>query len=220
MKNEALIIPTVFSPLKVLSQIIGETPNDTAVTSLINKDPEAVKPALEAVTQSIEYFIREARKRGADGFYVSSIAHIPELGQNFYKVVRPYDKRLSEVASEVAPFNILHICAWDYTDIDSYRDYPASVINFPTKLHYGNRSLKQVAHDFNRPVFGGLDNSPNGILAKGNMEEIKAEIDRILEDSPNNIIFGADCTSPDGTTTAKIREIIDYVHNWRQTHKK
>jgi uroporphyrinogen decarboxylase len=52
------------------------------------------------------------------------------------------------------------------------------------------------------------------------MEEIKAEIDRILEDSPNNIIFGADCTSPDGTTTAKIREIIDYVHNWRQTHKK
>ena len=88
MKNEALIIPTVFSPLKVLSQIIGETPNDTAVTSLINKDPEAVKPALEAVTQSIEYFIREARKRGADGFYVSSIAHIPELGQNFYKVAR------------------------------------------------------------------------------------------------------------------------------------
>lgn len=216
-KGETFVLPTVFSPIKTLSQIIGEVPGDAAVIELINKDPEAVKPALEEVVKATEYFIREARKRGADGFYVSSIAHIVELGQNFYNVVRPYDKRVSEIAAEVAPFNILHICGVGYTDIDSYRDYPASVINFPTKLTYGARTLKQVSEDFGRPVFGGLDNSANSILATGTIEEVKREIDKVLANAPQNIIFGADCTAPD-ISYEKIAAIADYVHTWRQTH--
>ena len=69
--SEALIIPTVFSPLRVLiqtagSQLSSDREGRKHFVELIKQDPKAIKPALEAVTQSLLYYIREARKAGAD----------------------------------------------------------------------------------------------------------------------------------------------------------
>ena len=74
--NEALIIPTVFSPLRVLiqtagSQLSSDREGRRHFVELIKQDPKAIKPALDAVTKSLVYYIREARKAGADGFYIS-----------------------------------------------------------------------------------------------------------------------------------------------------
>ena len=58
--NEALIIPTVFSPLRVLiqtagSQLSSDREGRRHFVELIKQDPKAIKPALEAVTQSLLY---------------------------------------------------------------------------------------------------------------------------------------------------------------------
>ena len=127
LKGEALVLPTVYSPVSLLHQTVGD-----GFVELVKKDPEAVRPALENITLSIENYLRAARRRGADGFYVSSQGgDTKTFGTTpiFKNVIRPYDKRVSEVANEIAPFNILHICDYgsSYVSIDDYADYPASI---------------------------------------------------------------------------------------------
>ena len=69
-------------------------------------------------------------------------------------------------------FNILHICDWEgkYDDIDSFTDYPASVINPPLTLIDGSEiDLKRISELYKRPVMGGMNRLGN--LAKGSVEE-------------------------------------------------
>lgn len=218
LKGEALIFPTVYAPIKLLQQTAGDD-----CIELFKKDPKAAQVALNNITESIINYIKAARQRGADGFYVSSRGGDEKLfGKTkiWTDYVRPYDKKVSVVANEVAPINILHICDYGstYGSIDDYTDYPASIINPPIHLGKGDVSLKHVAEVFKRPVFGGLDRL--GIIANGTLEEAKAEVDKILENAPDNFILGADCTVPSSTDYDKLRAVIDYAHNWRQTHAK
>ncbi len=218
LKGEALILPTVYSPVALLHQTVGD-----GFVDLVKKDPKAAQVALSNITESILNFIKAARQRGADGFYISSQGGDDKtFGKTkvFTDYVRPFDKKVSEVANEIAPINILHICDYgsSYGTIDDYTDYPASIINPPIHVGKGELSLKHVAETFKRPVFGGLDRL--GIIANGTLEEAKAEVDRILENAPDNFILGADCTVPSSTDYDKLRAVIDYAHNWRQTHQK
>mgnify|MGYP002523877224 FL=1 len=218
LKGEAFILPTVYSPVALLHQTVGD-----GFIELVKKDPEAVRPALENITKSIENYLRNARQRGADGFYISSQGgDTKTFGKTpiFKNVIRPYDKRISEVAQEIAPFNILHICDYgsSYVNIDEFADYPASIINPPIHLEKGSVDLKHIQEVFKRPVFGGLDRL--GVLATGTLEEAKKEVDKVLENAPDNFILGADCTVPSNTDYDKLRAIIDYAHNWRYNHNK
>lgn len=228
--SEALIIPTVFSPLRVLiqtagSQLSSDREGRRHFVELIKQDPKAIKPALEAVTQSLVYYIREARKAGADGFYISSQGDdIEEFGEGvFADIIKPYDRQLSDVAAEVAPFNILHICEsgghFTPETFNDYLDYPGSVINPP--LHNWkdkSLSLADISRLFRRPVLGGLNNRSQA-LRDGNLSELKAEIDEILKQAPANFIFGADDSVFNDVDQEVLRKLVDYIHTWRQTHR-
>ena len=100
-----------------------------------------------------------------------------------------------------------------------FADYPASIINVPLKFSDGSTlNLKEAQQRFSRPIFGGLERL--GVIAKGTIEEAKAEVDKVLENASPNFILGADCTVPGDTDWEKLRAVIDYAHTWRQTHKK
>lgn len=227
--NEALIIPTVFSPLRVLIQATGSSfsydrEGRKAVVELIRKNPKAILPALKMVTDQLVYYIREARKAGADGFYISSQGDDLEEfgGKVFQEILKPYDRQLADAAAEVAPFNILHICEsgghFTPETFNDYLDYPGSVINPP--LHnFKDKSLDlaQISQLFNRPVLGGI--GYKGAFLNGTIEEAKAEIDELLKNAPKNYIFGADDSLPNDVDPERVRILVDYVHTWRQTHK-
>ena len=228
--SEALIIPTVFSPLRVLiqtagSQLSSDREGRRHFVELIKQDPKAIKPALEAVTQSLLYYIREARKAGADGFYISSQGNDLEEfgGEVFNNIIKPYDIQLTQLAAKIAPFNILHICEsgghFTKETLNDYLDYPGSVINPP--LHNWQDkglSLKEISKLFGRPVLGGLNNRSQS-LKEGNLKELKAEVDEILKDAPANFIFGADDSVFNDVDQETLRKLVDYIHTWRQTHK-
>lgn len=157
---------------------------------------------------------------------VANAQSTPNKRELIYQVLdqsRPYDKSISEHAHKIAPINILHVCDYgssykDQATLEGYADYPTSIINPPVNLEKGTVDLKHLQKAFNRPVFGGLDRL--GVLVTGSIDEAKKEVDRILENAPDNFILGADCTVPSETDYARLREIIDYAHNWRKTHKK
>lgn len=227
--SEALIIPTVFSPLRVLIQAAGvplssDKAGRAAMVELIRRDPEAIRPALEAVTQSLVHYIREARRAGADGFYISSQGDDLEefAGDIFRRILKPYDRQLADVAAEVAPFNILHICESGGhitpATFDDYLDYPGSIINPPMhNFKDSTLTLRQISERFRRPVLGGMQRW--GALYKGTLEEAKAEVDAILREAPANFIFGADDSLPNDSDPEKVRRLVDYIHTWRLTHK-
>jgi uroporphyrinogen decarboxylase len=230
LKQEALILPTVYSPLALLNQVAGTwAASDPAAArkklyDIVRKDPEAVKPALEALTKSLVYYIREARKAGADGFYISSQGGDVDSfgGKLFRDIIKPYDKQLSDVANEVAPFNILHICEggghFSADSFNDYRDYPGSIVNVPYHEFKGKAlTTKQVAALFNRPILGGLARKSK--IYTGTLEEAKAEVDEILKNAPANFILGADDSVPNDSDPDKLRALVDYVHTWRQTHQ-
>jgi uroporphyrinogen decarboxylase len=228
--DKALIIPTVFSPLRVLIQTVGaqlssDIAGRKAVVELIKKDPSAIKPALEAVTKSLIDYIREGQRAGADGFYISSQGNdVEEFGGGvFADIIKPYDRQLSNVANQLAPFNILHVCEsgghFTPESFNDYLDYPGSVVNPP--LHNWQDSkhkltLKDINKLFGRPVLGGLNN--RGAIYHGTLEEAKAEVDEIMRHAPGNFIFGADDSLPNDIDQEKVRKIVDYIHTWRQTH--
>lgn len=213
LKDSALIIPTVYSPLLILHQAAGDE-----VDEVIKKYPKAAEPAFEKLAKSIENYIRAARQRGADGFYVSShggnIEYFGQESEVWTKYLRKWDKYISEVADSVAPLNILHICGGKYENLDAWADYPGTIINLP---EFEVEKLRHAQEVFKRPIFGGLDH--HGVLINGTLEEVYAQVDKVLASGPQNLILGANCTVPDSTSSERLRAIVDYVHSWRQAHK-
>lgn len=220
--DEAFILPTVYSPLSLAGQTLGRGKD---LKKLIEEDPKAFGKAIKNLSLSIENYLRAARKRGADGFYISSQGgdgnSLPE--KIWKEQVRQWDKHVSEVANEISEINILHICDYGtpYKNAEAlyaYADYPASIINVPLKFSDGSTlNLKEAQQRFGRPIFGGLERL--GAIAKGSLEEAKAAVDQVLKNASPNFILGADCTVPGDTDWDKLRAVIDYAHTWRKTHK-
>ena len=221
-KGEALILPTVYSPLSLAQQTIGQGKN---LKKLAEENPKAFGQAIKNLALSIENYLRSARKHGADGFYVSSQGgdgnSLPLKIWN--EQVRQWDKYVSEVANEIGEINILHICDYgapfkNAEALYAFTDYPASIINVPLNFSDGSTlNLRDAQERFKRPIFGGLERL--GIIATGTVDEAKAAVDKVLENAPSNFILGADCTVPGETDWDKLRAVIDYAHDWRKTHK-
>lgn len=223
--GEALILPTVYSPLALASQTIGHE-NAKNIKRLADQDPVAFGNAIKNLSLSIENYLRVARRRGADGFYVSSQGGdgnslSPKV---WNEQVRRWDKHVAEVANEIGEINILHICDYgtpfkNAEALYAFADYPASIINVPLNFSDGSQlDLKEAQKRFGRPIFGGLERL--GTIATGTLDEAKAAVDKVLENAPANFILGADCTIPGDTDYDKLRAVIEYAHTWRQTHKK
>ena len=222
-KGEAFILPTVYSPLALAQQTLGPGKD---LKKLAEQNPAAFGKAVKNLALSIENYLRSARKHGADGFYVSSQGgdgnSLPLKLWNEH--VRQWDKYVSEVADEIGEVNILHICDYGASfknaeALYAFADYPASIINVPLNFSDGTTlNLKEAQQRFHRPIFGGLERL--GVIATGTVEEAKAQVDKVLENAPANFILGADCTVPGETDWDKLRAIIDYAHDWRNTHKK
>ena len=215
LKAEALILPTVYSPLSLAQQTVG-----TEAAEHIKQDPEAVATGLNALTESILNYINEAIRRGADGFYISTQGGNSKFFDNgalFEKAILPYDKIVSQEASNKALLNILHICDYGeayYRQINQFTSYPGSIINAPNVLLDGTPiKTAEVQTTFRRPVMGGLDRL--GVLIKGTEEEAKAAVDTVLREASPNFILGADCTVPSDVPWQRLRAVIDYAHNWR-----
>jgi uroporphyrinogen decarboxylase len=218
LKAEALILPTVYSPLSLAQQTVGRN-----TIEHIKQDPDATAKGLQNITESIINYIDEAILRGADGFYISTQGgNSRNFGESalFEKAVLPYDLQVSQRASDRALLNILHVCDYGeayYTNISRFASYPGSIINAPNRLLDGTPvKIKDVQDTFGRPVMGGLDRL--GVIAKGSETEAKAEVDKVLSEASPNFILGADCTVPSDIPYQKLRAVIDYAHDWRLNH--
>ena len=214
-KSEALIIPTVYSPLMCAGQIAGGRKN---LLQQIEENPDAVLKAMHKVTESVMNYMKAAIESGADGFYLSTqgmeINGLP--AEEFDKFVRPFDLEVMTHADKNCVFNILHICDYEgkYEGLSAYTAYPGKVVNTPIALADGTPvSTKDMAALFKRPIMGGLNRLAE--IANGTTEELHVAVEKALKEAPANFILGADCTIPNTTNWETLRSIIQKAHTFR-----
>ena len=219
LKSEALIIPTVYSPLLLAESVVGRE----TYLAHARENPDAVAKGIQKLTENILFYIRESVRLGVDGFYLSTHGGDKAVFYNgalFDKLIKPYDDIIFKEAVDNSLFNILHICSPEntYQELDHLVDYPSSVINPPVLLNDGSKAdLKGVEQLFDRPVMSGLDH--HGVIINGSVDEIKKEIDDVFtNNAPQNFIFAANCTVPSDTSWKTLRAVIDYANDWRLNH--
>lgn len=210
-KRDSLILMTLYSPF----MCAGHCATAPLLVKHLEENPEAVKKGLEILTESQMLFVRACMKAGVDGFYMStqgSEAKRFSSPKIFGEYIKPFDLVSMKEIQKACAFNILHVCDYvaPYANYDAVYDYPGHVINCNAKLTGRELSIAEVSKLFKRPFMGGMDR--HGIIAKGSVAEMEAEIRRVVKSAPRQFILGADCTVAGETDWARLRQAIGVAH--------
>ena len=110
--------------------------------------------------------------------------------------------------------NILHVCDYhgSYSDYEKFRDYPGDIVSCNQVLNSSEMEIKEISKLFRRPYMGGLDR--NGVIGTGGNIDLKNHINKILDHAPKDFILGANCTLPSDIKWVKIKNAIQYAHNF------
>ena len=215
LKNEALIIQTLYSPYQMAKQAV---PWDQLVKH-VYEDPEAVSRGMENVTLSILNFVQAGVKAGLDGFYTCAQGgetnRIADL-QLFFRTIKNFDMMLYKEVNQLVQNNILHICDYDgnYDQFEKrFKDYPGQIVNVPLQADGKDLSLAEAHSIFNRPVMGGIDR--HGVIATGTPEQVKILTEKVLSQAPNKAIISGNCTVASNTPIENIRTAIEVAHRFR-----
>ena len=214
--TNAMVLPTVYSPVQMLIQSVGAK----TVVAYATKEPERIKRALEYFTEALIGYVKACKEIGVDGFYT------PTQGgeQKFYGTadffetfVKPYDLRVMKECNTNTKLNILHICDYEgsYDDLTRFISYPGQIVNAPIEVNGKPFSLQDCERLFKRSVMGGLYRK--GTILEGTVNEVIQEVNTLKHDLiGKRFILGADCTILPKTPMDNVRAAIQTSHH---THK-
>jgi uroporphyrinogen decarboxylase len=198
--GEVPFVETVFTPLSVAGGLTG---SDDIMREHLRRYPDRVHEALEAITVTFEGFAKACLDVGVDGLFFATTgwATYDRLTDAEYEAFgRPYDLRVLK-AVQGAPFNILHVCR-SHNMLRKLLDYPAQSVNWAT-ADRTNPKLGDVWREGHRAVIGGVDHV--GTLQQGTPEEVKAEVQRAVEQTRQGLFIGPGCSISPQTPEANLR---------------
>jgi len=214
-KSEALIIQTLYSPYQMAKQAVPWN----VLVEHVKQDAESVCRGMENITLSLLHFVQAASRLGVDGFYMCTQGGETDRIADralFNRTIKNSDMFLYKEATQLVPYNIMHVCDYDgsYQDFAlRFQDYPGHVVNVPLTADGKPLSLRQAADIFRRPVMGGLNRL--GIVSTGSPEEVRKATLEVLQDAPANVVLGADCTVSANTPRENLRMAIRTAHEYR-----
>lgn len=109
LPDDVPLLTTVFTPLAILTEMVDEP---GALKLHMRQQPNAVRGALDVVTDTFVPFVRELLRAGADGIFFATVNWATKdlLSPEEYATWgRPHDLRLIAAAKD-AKFNALHVC--------------------------------------------------------------------------------------------------------------
>lgn len=212
-KKEALVIPTVYSPLSFAGHFTGYKHH----IDHLNEDPDSVKKGLEIITESTLIFVKECIKLGVDGFFQATQGGEADRFKHdhiFEDYIRPFDIVVAQEMADHCQCNILHIHNGGngYADYSSFHDYPGHIINCGLQLKNSRTTTKELYSQFQRPIMGGLNKA--GIIYSGSKAEIENEVKQTVSNAPEKFMLGATCTVPMDINWNNIKTALDTAHNY------
>lgn len=211
--GETPVFQTIFTPFVSAGCAVSPILEwDSVVTPHFAENPQAMRAGLEKIHARLSQFAVQIAETGIDGFYVSvQGGERGRYSQEFFNTwFKPVDIAFLNALKATGKLVFIHICGVGMR-LDDYMDYPADLVNLAME---GNGLTLRTARElFHCPVMGGLDN--NGVIAAGTEQQIRAEVRRVLQDAPTDIMLGADCTIPAHVPLENMRWAIEEAHAFR-----
>lgn len=210
-KKSAPVIATLYSPF----MSAGHSATGEVLTAHLKSDPEKVKKGMDIILESTLIFANECIKLGVDGFLSSTQGGEGFRFQDpsiFNTYVKPYDLVLMNRINEACECNVLHICDYvgDYDNLAPFVDYPGQIVNCSMKVANQMLQPADFLKQFNRPVFGGLEK--RGPISQNSPETLTKEVQRVLQQAPEQFILGAECALLGNIDWKQVRKVVDMAH--------
>jgi uroporphyrinogen decarboxylase len=211
--NEIYIVHTVFSPLSIAGDLVDD--GNLLFAKLLRENPEELRLALDAITETFTGFVKELIKTGIAGIFFATTEWASRdllTEEEYLEFGRPYDLKILG-AARGAMFNILHVCGKNNM-LPLFREYPVPVISW-NPFEEGNLSIHQAAQITDKIFLTGMDQ--NITLLTGPSAVIKKQIEDSLRDvSPGRLMIGPGCALKVNTPEQNLRTAIETVKGWRK----
>lgn len=151
------------------------------------------------------------KELGVDGIYYAALGGERHYfsDEEFAELIAPLDRMILKASKDAGGKNFLHMCK-DDLNMERYRSYGGLVDVVNWGVYETGFSLEEGRSMFpGTAVMGGLANR-SGVMVEGTIEELKAEVKRIIRDfGKTSFILGADCTLPTEIPYERIRAIAE-----------
>jgi uroporphyrinogen decarboxylase len=206
--EEVPFIQTIFSPLAQAKNLVGSE----ALLIHLRRYPDAVRAALENITETTIHFIARARDTGIAGvFYAVQHAQYGLLSEEEYAIFgRPYDLRILEAAQEMW-LNVLHLHGTDVM-FDLLADYPVQIVNWHDRETWP--SLAEAQSRFRGAVCGGLQRWD--VVVRGTPDQVLEQAsDAIAQTGGQRFVLGTGCVTPVVASMSNIQAARQAVESRR-----
>ena len=202
--DDVPVLHTVFAPLTIARKLAGERLADD-----LRDHPEAVKGALDVITETVIRYCAAVAKAGADGiFYASQDASRDVMSEGDHeKFGMPYSRRVLEGLKGGPLFTMLHVHGQD-NYFDQMATLPAACINWHDRLTAP--SLGDALTRFAGAAVGGL--SEKDTLLKGPATAVATQVaDAIRQSGGTGVIVAPGCVLPLAVPDEALEAVVKTV---------
>lgn len=207
LEDDVPLLATVFTPLAVLGEMVEE-PGELRLH--MRTHPNAVRGALEAVTETYERYVAELLAQGVDGLFFATVDWASKdllSAEEYRQWATPYDMRILEIVRQ-APFNVLHVCKRRNLLLE-LADYPVSAWSWAATDPL-NPTLAQALERLPGAVMGGI--SQEETLQERDPREAVREFEKGLEATAGRRwLVAPGCSIPPATPAANLVAVRDAV---------
>jgi uroporphyrinogen decarboxylase len=200
--DDAPILHTAFSALTIARKLAGDRLRED-----LGEAPDAVRAALEAITETTARHARAALEAGADGIFFATQTATPEVMsvELHARWDLPYARRVIDAFHGASAFTLLHVHGRDIY-FDALADLPAHGVNWHDRL-----TVPTLAEAKRRrpggAVVGGLGEATT--LRRGTPEAIAAEVGQALRETEGiGLILGPGCVLPLDVPDAHLEAVV------------
>ena len=208
--GEAYFIQTIFSPLSVAKYLCGN--REAPVKESIASSADALRAALEAITETYARYATACLEAGASGIFFATTgwASRDALAEDEYRAFGvEYDLRVLEAVSGKSPVNVLHNCGGNVY-FDLLAEYPVEAISWAATLP-GNPTLSEGKQRTSKAVMGGV--SEKTTLPDGTPEQVAGEVKQaIAQTSGRRVLVAPGCSIPPRTPRANLEAAAAAAH--------
>ena len=209
--SDIYCLPTIFSPLSVAAGLVD---GEERFIDLLEAAPDALRGALEAITETFSGYAAEFIKMGMAGIFFATTewATRDKLTEAQYlEFGCPYDLRVLNAAGH-GFFNIIHVCKSNNM-LPLFRDYPAQVISW-NPYESGNLGIGQAAQITDKIFLTGADQ--NNVLLNGPANAVTKQVDEAIRQVPiGRLIVAPGCALKVGTPDEHLSALADSVKGWK-----
>lgn len=200
------MVETIFTPLSVVGDLVER---DEDLLRALREDPDAVLPALRAVTETLTGFARLCIDAGADGIFFATTQWASRdllTDEEFNRFSRPFDLQVLDAVRD-APFNVLHVCG-ENSMLFELSEYPHHAVNWavtsPTTV-----SLEEAHRRMPGLLIGGVSHqaltAPTPEVLLGEARQARAATDG------RRWVLGPNCSIPVATREASILALREAI---------